>query len=505
VSRPASLNLASLVAALPAVVAVAAFGVFVRNAVLLAAYPFDWDPGEGLVLDMALRLQQHGLPLLYPAGDVVPAPFTYGPLLPALLAVLARHDTLMATGRWLGFGFALSAAAAVYALVRARAPRGVAWGFAALSLAPASHTFWLVLVRADGPMIACWLWAAVLLLPPRLARGCDRLGWLRTVGGGLLLVLAVLAKPVAVIIGAPLVLAWWLVDGRSALRLNLLVLLLGGACFAWLQLATHGGFFRTLMFQTLPDRIAGQTAHLVRGSLIIYLGGVALTAVGAVVALRRRDGSLRDGAWLLWLAGPIIVPTLAKAGATFNYALPWAMGQAALAGRLFGPGWAKRPAETPAMVGHALGGLPAAIVALALMLGGFPLPTGEDRRTAESFYGFLAERGGPILAVHPDLAYFHAHQPVLLEMALFPDLYRHNLPGARALFDRLDRHEFRTLVENLDRWSLEAKGYAAVGGCQLAFHYGRNRFLLLVPAAEAASVRFSPLPGARCLARSQGQ
>jgi len=505
VSRPANLSLASLVAVLPAVVAAAALGFFIRDAVLLATYPFDWDPGEGLVLDMALRLQQHGLPLLYPEGDVVPAPFTYGPLLPALLALLASHDTMMATGRWLCLGFALSTSAAVYVLVRTRAPRGVAWGFAALSLAPASHTFWLVLVRADGPMIACWMWAAVLLLPPRLARGCDQLGWRRTVGGSLLLVLGVLAKPVAVIIGAPLVLVWWLVDTRSALRLNLLVLLIGGACFAWLQLETHGGFFRTLMFQTLPDRIAGQTANLVRGSLSIFLGGVALTALGVVVALLRRDGSLRDGAWLLWLAGPLIVPTLAKAGATFNYSLPWAVGQAVLAGRLFGPGWSKRPAEPPAIVGHVLGGLSAAIVALALMLGGFPLPTSKDRRTAESFYGFLAERGGPLLAVHPDLAYFYVHQPILIEMALFPDLYRHNLPGARSLFDRLDRHEFKTLVENLDRWSLDAKGYTPIGGCELAFHYGRNRFLLMVPATESASVRFSPLPGARCLAMGKGQ
>ena len=101
------------------------------------------------------------------------------------------------------------------------------------------------------------------------------------------------------------------------------------------------------------------------------------------------------------------------------------------------------------------------------MLGRFPLPPAADRLTAESFCRFIAERGGPILAVHPDLAYAYEHQPGLLEMMLFPDLHPHGLPGAKALFERLDRHELKTLVANLDRWSLEAKGYTPIGGCTL--------------------------------------
>jgi hypothetical protein len=483
--------------------ALLALALFIRDALTLAAYPFDWDAGEGLVVDAALRIRRHGLASLYPSGDVVPAPFTYGPLLPALLALLAPADLMMLLGRWMGMGFALAAAAAVYALVRARAARAVALAFAALSLTPLGHHFyWLVLVRVDAAMIACWLWAAVLLTPPRLERASATLGWTRAAGGGLLLVLATLAKPTALILGAPLVLAWFLVDRRSAWRVASHTLLWGGLAFAGLELGSHGGFWRTLMLQTLPGSIPGQTADLVKGAFVIHKGTMILTLLGLLIAWRRRDGSMRDGAWLLWLAGPLTVPTFAKAGASFNYILPWAMGQAALAGRLLGPGWRGRlgqPAPRP-LPGVLLGGLPAALLALALSLDGFPLPTATDQRTAESFYAFIAARGGPLLAVHPDMAYVYAGEPVLVEMMLFPDLYRNGLPGSKAVFERLDRGEFRTVVENLDRWSLQARGYAAVGRCQLGYHFGAMNVLLMVPAAEARSVHFWPLPGARCLA-----
>jgi hypothetical protein len=250
----------------------------------------------------------------------------------------------------------------------------------------------------------------------------------------------------------------------------------------------------------LPDNMPGQTSGIVLGALTIHKGPMALTLVGLVIAWRRRDGSLRDGAWLLWLAGPLTVPTLAKAGASYNYILPWAMGQAVLVGRLLGPGWPRPAPRRRSLSGVLLGGIPAAVLAFTLSLDGFPLPSATDQRTAESFYGFIAARGGPLLAVHPDMAYVYAREPVLIEMMLFPDLYRHHLPGSKQVFERLDRHEFRTLVENLDRWSLEAQGYTAIGGCQLRYHFGPMNVLLMVPTPEAASVRFWPLPGARCLA-----
>jgi hypothetical protein len=392
----------------------------------------------------------------------------------------------------------------VYTLVRARAARSVAVAFAALSLTPLSHHFyWLALVRVDAAMIACWLWAAVLLTPPCLRRGSAQLGWPRAAGAAALLVLASLAKPIAPLLGAPLVLAWLFVDYRSAARVALLTLLLGGLVFAGLEAQTHGGFWRTLMFQTLSASIPHQTGDIVHGAFVIHKGTVALTLLGLLVAWRRRDGSVLDGAWLLWLVGPLTVPTLAKAGASYNYVLPWAMGQAVLAGRLLGPGWLRASAApTPRrwqLPGVLLGGIPAAVLAVTLSLAGFPLPTATDQRTAESFYGFIAARGGPLLAVHSDLAYVRVGEPVLIEM-MFSDLYRYDLPGARAVFERLDRRQFRTVVENLDRWRLQARGYTAVGGCQLGYHFGPMNVLLMVPTPEAASVRFWPLPGARCLA-----
>jgi hypothetical protein len=488
----------SLAGLLAIVLALVALGAFVRDALSLAAYPYDWDTSEGLIVEAAMRLRHHGLSSIYPTGEVVPAPFTYGPLVPGLLALLAPDDLLLLVGRWLGMGFALAAAAAVYTLVRARATRSVALAFAALSLEPLRHHFyWLALVRVDAAMIACWLWAAVLLVPPRLARGSAQLGLTRATMAAVLLVLATLAKPTAIIIGAPLVLVWWLVDARSALRLTLLTALLGGMAFAGLEAATHGGFWRTLLLQTLPGGITGQTGKIVRGTFVIHKGTLALTLLGLVIAWRRRDGSVRDGAWLLWLAGPLTVPLLFKVGATYNYILPWAMGQAALAGRLLGPGLPALSPRRRRLPGELLGGVPAAVLALALSLDGFPLPSATDQRTAESFYAFIAARGGPLLAIHPDLAYVYAREPVLLE-GLFPGMYQHNLPGTQAVFERLDRHEFKTVIENLDRWSWQPRGYTAVGGCVLAYHFGPMRVLLMVPTPEAASVRFRPLPGARC-------
>jgi hypothetical protein len=483
---------------LPSVLAAVAIGLFVRSAVTLIRYPFDWDPGEGLVIEAATRLWQHGLAALYPSGAVVPAPFTYGPLVPALLAVTTWGHASLGVARALGTGFALAAGGAVYLLVRKTGTRATALAFAALALAPASRTYWLALARVDAAMIACWLGAAVFLVPKTLARGSDRLGWPRALAGASLLVLAVLAKPTMVVLGAPLVLGWLLVDLGSAARVGLASLVGGGLCFAWLELSTGGGFARTLWFQTFPARIPGQSSRLLLDVLTKHGAATALTLLALAIAARRRDGSWRDGAWLLWLAGPLTIPMLAKAGAVINYQLPWALGQAALAGRLIGSGLTvQQDRRLPA---DAIGALPAAGVALALMLAGFPLPTRTDRRTAQSFYGFIEARRGPMLAVHPDLAYVVAREPVLLEMALFPDLYRHGLPGTRQLFDRLDRQEFHTVVENLDRWSLQAKGYTPVGGCQLGYHYGDMRVLLMVPAAEAPSTVFSPLPGSRCLA-----
>jgi hypothetical protein len=491
--------MATLARSLSVALAAIVVGMFVHDALVLVAYPFDWDPSEGLLVEVTMRLRRHGLAAIYPAGEVVPAPFTYGPLVPALLAILARDAWLLPAARLLGTAFALATAAAVYALVRGRASRAVALAFAALALVPASRSFWLVLARVDSAMIACWLWAAVCLLPARLVRGSGRLAGWRAIVGALLLVLAVLAKPTAVLIGAPLVLGWLLVDLRSALRVGFATLLIGGAGLAGLELATGGGFWRTLALQSLVETVPGQTGRLILGALVTHAGVTAFLPLALAMASGRRDGSTRDGAWLLWLAGPLVVPTLAKAGAIFNYLLPWAIGQVALVGRLVAHGMPGKPGAGRGLPAELAGAVPAAGLAFALALGGFPLPTAQDQRTAESFYGFVAARGAPMLAVQPDLAYVYARQPVLLEL-LFPYLYQHGLPGTRQLFARLDRREFKTVVENLDRWSLRARGYTAVGGCELGYHHGHLRAVLLVPAVEAASVRFAPLPGSRCLA-----
>ena len=201
--------------------------VYVSRARALVRYPWDWSPDEALHLDYARRLLE--APGTLYGHSVVPFPSFYGPLLPLLLSPFVEREAPLAAARLLNLGWALLAASAVAVLVRRRG--GWPWAAAAfaLLLAPLDLSFWLMLLRVDAPLLALWLWAAVVLLPDSLAPGAAVLPWRRAVGGSLLLLAAVLVKPTAILHGAPLVLGWLLVDRRSALRLAATLGALGGA------------------------------------------------------------------------------------------------------------------------------------------------------------------------------------------------------------------------------------------------------------------------------------
>lgn len=172
------------------------------------AYPFDLEWMEGGMLVHALRVSQ-GLPLYTePSADWIP--YLYPPLYPWLLGGLGLVTGVDYTvGRLVSLvGVGLACLALVAALRREGGSPGLGLGAAALFLSTYedSGTFF-DLVRADGLLVALLGGALVLV----------RRGWLAT--GGLLLVLAFLAKHNAAAFGLPM-LGWlWWARGRGpALR-----------------------------------------------------------------------------------------------------------------------------------------------------------------------------------------------------------------------------------------------------------------------------------------------
>ncbi len=245
--------------------AVGVFGALLARAALLLAYPYDWTPDEGLFFDHARRLIES--PSLVYGHSVVPCPAFYGPGLATLLAPLvAAFPNPLPAGRLLALAWTAASGFSVYLLVRRRARPALAGVTAALGLLPPVMSAWHLVVRVDGLMHALWLLAALVLLPHRLERGVDRLSPGRIGWGTALLFFAALAKPTAVVCGVPLMLGWFLVDRRSAVRL---VAALGCTAVVWLcviQWLTDGGYLWSMSLwrfhRTIPGQIQGMLFYV---------------------------------------------------------------------------------------------------------------------------------------------------------------------------------------------------------------------------------------------------
>jgi hypothetical protein len=482
--------------------ALASLGMFTVHAVDLATYPWDWDPGEWGTFDSALRLLNGG-PALFPRDTVVPIPQTYGPTLAVLLLpVVAWGKNPYFAGRLLMLGIALSITLAAYLLVRRRSSRAVASVCAALVLAPFDQSFWYVLVRVDAVMIALWLWAAVLALPSSLRASGESLSWRRACLAGFLLALAALTKATAVALGAMIIGGWMLVNRRSAVRLAVGTAAAGVFLVLLLQALTGGGFLPTLLLQRhLPYR-AEQITSLLAEALHFNWEAMALFVAALAWRLSRRDGRWRDGAWMLWAAGPAMVPFLGKMGAVFNYLLPFFAGQAILLGRLLGEDDAagatgtRRSALRTALRDLAL----AAAVAAIALTHPFPSPDAQDRITSQTFFRFVKTRGAPALAAQPECTYGELGQPVEIEHTDFMSYLRAGLPGTAEVVQRVRAQSYRFLVGNQQDMRFDKAPYRSVGFCDLRFYFGLARLSLFVPKDDVSSSAFDVAPGARCLA-----
>lgn len=479
--------------AVAVVAAAAVMALTFRSATALAAYPWDWSPDEGLALDYGRRVVD--APGTLYGRELIPFPAAYTPLLPLLLAPFARVRDPLFFARLLAMAWTMAAGLALFLVVRRRA--GPALGLIAIGLvlAPRDFSVWFLLVRVDGLMIALWLGAAAALLPARLERGADELGNRRLWTGAALLLAAVLTKPTAALHAAPLVLGWFLVHRRSAWRLTLVMLAAGLGALLVLQVATGGGFLWTMRLWGVHPWHPGLMQVLLRQFLGAHALVLLLVTVAILAASKAGGRPFRDGAWLLVLGGLAIVPALGKSGAWTNYLLPLYCALVAVACRLW-------PATPPLSI------LVPAALAIALLARPFPLPSPADAATASAFYGFVRDRGRPILATRPDYAYVVVGQPVEAEGSGLPYLVAAWVPGTEELLARVRRRHYRLIVALPYFWPKDPDFESALGGgyeiaatCTLGFFHGRSEFVMLVPRGERTAMAFGS--GARCRAFGQ--
>lgn len=478
-------------------------GVYATRAARLIAYPFDWSPDEGLLLDYARRLLE-APGSLYPRA-IGPFPCIYTPLVPLLLTPLvAAASAPLALARVLVLGCLALTLASVTWLVARRGGLALGLAGAALVVAPLDLSYWLALVRVDGPMLALWLLAAIPLLPDRLAPGADRLSRGRLASGSLLLILAVLAKPTAVLHGAPLVLGWFVVDRRSAWRLTAAVTALGLATLALLQGLSGGGFLFGLgLYAAHPHDLSW-----VRVWTLDYAARtwpVLLIALSSLwLALRSSRSAPRDGSWLLILGGLMAVPALAKLGAYWNYLLPLHVAVVVLGSRMAAQASAgAAPAGRRPLLAAGF-----ALVAVALATTQrFPTPTRQDAATSAAFVDFVTttarEHPGPLLLLRSDYASWLVGQPVAMSATDFRALASSRTPGVERILDELRAARYRLVTGPAvflplgDPFPPELlQRYELLGSCDIAYFFGREQTLLFAPAD--LRLAFQPPPGARC-------
>jgi 4-amino-4-deoxy-L-arabinose transferase-like glycosyltransferase len=476
---------------------------YVLDAAALVAYPWDWSPDEGLYLDYARRLVQS--PASLNLKSFVPFPSAYGPGLPALLApAVLLGSNALAAARLVMLGCALLASWATYTLARQACSRPLSLAAAALALAPFDLTFWHVLVRTDGPMLTFWLLTAVAVLPRQLTRGADALSAQRIALGVAFLLAAALTKQTAVLHGAPLVLGWWWVDRRSAVRLASSLALAGLVVVLALQWATSGGF---LWANRVWGLHAWQPAVAVTIVLVFIHAAWPALLVGAValeIAVRRGavPQATRDASLLLVVGGLAALPLTGKFGAWWNYLLPLVPALAVVAARATASAWTRSTRRPqPQLVAAAVLALAALVLALTRE---FPLPTAEDERTAGVLYGYVRshtrETGGPILAIRPELAYVVVGQSVEMEGSGYIHIATRHAPGTDLIVRRLASGTYTLAIVSWpmppDALAELSRSYADAGGCSLGYYYGRS-WASVFPRRDV----FRPMPsvaGARC-------
>ncbi|MCB9777155.1 MAG: DUF2029 domain-containing protein [Alphaproteobacteria bacterium] len=403
-SRPPVL---SLLAELPGLLALAVLGLlFGQGVAARVTYPFDLEWMEGGMLMHAWRVAQ-GLPIYTePSADWVP--YIYPPLYPWLVAAVGLVTGVdYAPARLLSVvGVVAACLALIWGLRREGGGGLIGLAAAALFLSTWDDSGWFMdLVRTDGLLVGLLGWSLVL----------TRSG--RVVPGGLLLVLAFMAKHNAAVFGLPCIVWLALTQGRrAALRYGAAsvvpALLFTGA----MQLTTGGHFLRYLLGMPahhgfVLERFFPGTPQELQAALPVVLPLVAAGAVAlAVRGLRERQGAAavaedrrdwREGV-AFWAANIVLAVVFGMVmrghtGGYLNVLMPahWALCLAAGLGAIA----LRRAWRHPVMVLAT-----AAVLGFAAWQARFDvapeLPTAEDRAAGEQLIETIAAIDGEVFMPH---------------------------------------------------------------------------------------------------------
>ncbi len=334
-------------------------------------YPYDIEWMEGGMLVHVWRFQQGLGVYVEPSSDFVP--YIYPPLYPWILSWLG--DPSYAVGRSLSLAGALAAGLA--AVVAAR-QEGAGWGLSIgamglwLSLYDESGTFY-DLVRPDALAVALAGWAIVLVR--RGSRG-------PVIAGGLLLVLAYLAKHNLAAFGLPMLIWLWRVHGRKrALEFVCASVVPALLLTVIIQIASDGWFLDYLLKVPASHPLVAERAwpqsekelatHLVWTNLgasvvllvftlgrrfhhrALYWGGIWFIATVLCILMRAHHGGfinvLMPGHWTYVVCGVVALAAGAQALPKRSSWLVWVVGAGLVAHQAWAGRWDREKGRpTPA-------------------------------------------------------------------------------------------------------------------------------------------------------------
>lgn len=432
---------------------------FALNGYLTAVFPVELDYGEGIVWQQALLIPG---PRMY--GDVQQYPyivFHYPPLYHLVVRLVASAGLpWLEAGRFVSFGSMAAAAvlAAGFVADGTRVlprPAALAGALVAGLLFPTLSPMvqWSLLMRVDMLALALELLGMVLALQalrrPRLAYAAATV-----------FVLAAFTRQTA-ILGAVAAFATVLPRiPRHAVRAFAFAVLLGGAAFAALTLATGGGFARNVVLYNVNRFSLGMVFEqlrrlgIVRTCWPVLVIAVAMAAAtGARMAGTLRGHGRREAvppaetmALLYFLLGTASLVTLGKSGANSNYALPWLTGAILLTG--FATASAARLLTIrPPQAVPALALLPLLVLqtTAAPVIGDRQLVNPVYRRAYAAFIERIRQADKPVLSTDMT-ALLQAGKKVPWEPAIITELISKGRFDERKLLDRIEAHEFAFVV-----------------------------------------------------------
>jgi hypothetical protein len=321
-----------LMAALLAFLAVHAIGVGL-DFVAAIRYPFELDYGEGIVWQQAALIPG---PRMYGRSPELPfIVFHYPPLYYFLVRAAAwAIPDMLAAGRLVAAISTVLIAPLVAGLVLVATPHAgarrppmqiaiaVATGLLVLCL-HAVRT-WGLLMRVDMPSVALGL--AGVLVAARANGG------LRGTACALLLCVAsVYCKQTELPAGIAIFLVTLWRRPRAALAAAAIALVVGLAALGLLQVLTSGGFLHNIIGDNL-NRFSPRTARFVFTRELSSLPFAAVMLVGFAAVLRGlgprflladRAAAARAMIALHFLLATLMLVTVFKSGASFNYLLDW--------------------------------------------------------------------------------------------------------------------------------------------------------------------------------------